>query len=833
MADGNGWWRGKPPEFPVNFRYGRPVPPESSAFAELLRRHRANAALSQVELAKLSGISDRALRDLEQGRRVPRSQSARLMATALKLTGDDLTAFLAAAHPRSAPVRSAPPSTDGLVGRTSELRSLLDLVLQARHRLISITGPAGAGKSRLAAELAVLLHGRTDLVVSSLDLSAVTDVALVGDLVADALGCGPSRLAPPDRVAAHLRDRRVVLVVDRFEQLVDAAAGLAALPRRCPGLTVVVTSQRPLRVRDERVVALAGLPPETAAELFVRRALLASPEFAVDQDTAAAIETICRKVDHLPLAIELAAGWVRLMRPADLAERLTHRLRYLTDGARDLPARHRSLRTAIESTLDLVTAGARAIFGRLGGFDGGVRLDDLESVLGRCLTELTELVDINLVRITPDGGSSRYTLPDTVAELAGEQLCASGERDDVRRRIASHYLGGLRDGSTVFSPLDAANIRASVRWAVSEDPARLDADTAMALVRYYESTGRLGEGAELLSHAGAGDFPVLLVRAGQLAALRGDLEGAAETARRALAAAEETDYSTRTAALSLLGLVAVEQGKPRAAMTHLRTALVAARRSGDDAMLGRVLNNFSSVFAEIGRPEDAFRQLEAALAAKKRAGTGPVDLGRTVFNLAFLALDLGDTATAVSRAGEAVPLLTAGGHTLLAAFAECTAALALLGEDPAAASAALRRTDLLLAHSSGGNGNDRVEATVHLRASVVRHGLGDAKAAWRELSATLRVSLSHTTRDRDAVAEALELHTRYLCAHDPAAATVLLGAGDRLRRKKITPFATAARDHSVAVASAVLGHDRWAEHFEIGREFDDATLRAFIDGLAS
>ncbi|SFR28080.1 Predicted ATPase [Lentzea waywayandensis] len=781
-----------------------------SAFAELLRRHRAAAGLSQVELARLSGISDRALRDLEQGRRVPRAQSARLMATALKLTGDDLTAFLAAARPSTPSAPSAPVSTDGLVGRNDELRSLLDLVLRARHRLVSITGPAGAGKSRLAAELAALLGGRTDLVVCTLDLSAVSDVALVGDLVADALGCGPSRLAPPDRVAAHLRDRRVVLVVDRFEQLVDAAAELAALPRRCPGLTVVVTSQRPLRVRDEHVLALSGLPREAAAALFVRRAGL---EFADD-----AVHAICQKVEHLPLAIELAAGWVRLMSPADLATRLTHRLRYLTDGPRDLPARHRSLRAAIEATLDLVTAEARTTFRFLGGFHGGVRLEDLETLLGQPLPELTELVDINLVRLTPDGDTSRYTLPDTVAELAAEQL------DSPDARIASHYLDRLRAGST-FGALDAANIRAAVRWAAAEDPTRLDAAAAMALTRFYEATGRLGEGAELLRQVGTGGIPPLLIRSGQLAALRGDLDAAGESAERALAVAADDDHSTRTAGLSLLGMVAVERGNPGAALAHLRQALAVARLSGDDATLGRVLNNLSSALAEIGRPQQAIRQLEAALAAKRRAGAGPFELGRTLFNLALLALDVGALETTVSRAAESVRLLTEGGHTLLAALAETTAALALLDQDPAAAAACVHRADRLLADTVGENGNDRVEATVHLRASVVRHALRDA-TAWRELAEAMRISLSHTTRDRDSVAEALTLHARYLCTRDPGSAAVLLGSADRLRRKKITPFVAAARDHALAV----LG-DRWSER--LGRALDDAALVAFADEIAA
>lgn len=178
-----------------------------------------------------------------------------------------------------------------------------------------------------------------------------------------------------------------------------------------------------------------------------------------------------------------------------------------------------------------------------------------------------------------------------------------------------------------------------------------------------------------------------------------------------------------------------------------------------------------------------------------------------------------------------MPLLAAGGHAVLAAFAEITVAQALLDTDPTSASAALRRADRLVAESVGDNGNERVEGAVRLHACVVRHALGDASAGWRGLAAVLPFLLGHGSRDRDEVAAALHLHARYLCARDPASAAVLSGAADRLRRKKNSPFVSSARDHTTAVASAVLGQDRWGEHLETGRSLDDQALEAFIGSL--
>ncbi|MEV6490456.1 AAA family ATPase, partial [Actinoplanes sp. NPDC051633] len=781
----------------------------------------------------------------------PRPRAALRFPTALGLVGDDLSAFLSAARPEVAgdvvvgPAATAaapwsPP--DDLVGRDRELRILADLVSGDRHRLVTVTGRAGVGKSRIVAELAASLAPRTDVTVRMLDLSAVYEPELVGELIAAALGCGPSRLAPRERIAAHLGDERVLLVLDRFEQLVAAAPELVDLLRRCPDLRLVVTSQRRLQVRGERVVALEPLTPEAAAELFALRAAAVSPGFTVDDVTAPAVAAICGRVEHLPLAIELAAARIRLLHPVELADRLDDQLRMIAGGARDLPARHRSLRTAIESSLEVVAPRTRDLFRRLGAFTGGARLGDIEAVAvvldadrDWLLAALTELVDINLVRVHAENTASRYTLPESMAALAGEQLRAAVDGHRVARAVAAHFLARVRaahDGSgPAMDDRDAANIRAGVGWASTHEPTLVGRETAAALARFYETTGRLVEGQQILRRLAVQGLAPAWVHAGRLAVMRGDLEAATELGTQGLACAAATDHVVQVFGLNLLAQVAVERGDPATARTHLRAALVQARRAKDMAMLGRVLNNLASVSIEQGQPRPAERLMLAALAAKRRSGAGPIEVGRTLFNLSDIALELGKNETAVKRGGEAVPLLKAGGFLRLAALAESTIAIALLRHHgPAHAMAAAQRALQLL----GGDGDDRrTEAVVQLRCSVIEHAAGNTGAALRLLHEAARNATGHTTRDRDELADALQTHALYLARRVPATAATMLGLGDRIRRRPIPAPIQPIRHQASTAAQQSLGKKQFDEHLRAGAALDQDVLLLLLDQLTN
>lgn len=817
------------------------APARPGVLGELLVRHRTAAGLAQRELAERAGLSERALRDLERGLRTPRAHSVRAVATALGLAGDDLNAFLAAARPgTTGEAPAVPPHVAGdLIGRDRELRALADLATGGRHRLITMTGPAGVGKSRLAAELATTLAPRTGLAVRTVDLSAVYEPELVGELIAGALGCGTSALPPVERVAAHLRDQRLVLLLDRFEQLVEAAPVLATLVRRCPGLTVVVTSQRPLRVRDERLVAVRPLDPDAAVVLFARRASAVRPELRLVDGAAEAVAGICQRVGYLPLAIELAAARVRLLHPVELATRLDNRLQVLTDGARDLPPRHRSLRAAIEASLEVVTAPGRTLFRWLGAFAGGAALDAVEATATAMardrewlLAALTELVDINLVRSVDAGGATRYTVPDAVAELADGQLADDPDRTRVLSAVAAHFLDRLRGGTGGSGPpvpdRDAANVRAAIGWALAHEPGQLDPGAIHAIHRFYEATGRLVEGRDLLRRVATAGMAAGWVRAGQLSILRGDLDDAEDLGARGLEAA--TDPAPRAAALSLLAHAAVERGEPRVARARMRAALVQARRARDVGLVGRILNNLSSISVELGRPRDAQRQLRAALEAKSRAGAGPLERGRTLFNLAEVALEVGDTASAVEQGREAAALLHTAGYARLAAFAETTRGLALLrgGANPAAALAAMDSAAALL-----DAGEDRrIAAVVDLRRSVAQHAAGDLAAARDAARRGLREALRHTTRDRDELADALQSHAWYLVRRDPEGAAALVGAGQRVRRRPVPEALAPLIDRTVAAARSALGGRRFAAAHARGAAAGDDGLGTLCDRIA-
>jgi predicted ATPase/transcriptional regulator with XRE-family HTH domain len=812
-------------------------------FAELLQRHRHTAGLSQGELARLSGLSERAIRDLERGSTTrPRMQSVQAVVAALGLTGAELTTFLSTARDNtveSAATAAVPPaaSPDDLVGREDALRGLVELVTVGRRRIVTVTGPGGVGKSRLAAALVALLRRRGGWDVRAMDVSALGQPELVSEIIAETFGCGgASRLGPADRVAAHLRDRRAVLVLDGFERLVDAAPDVAAVTGRCGGLTVLTTSQRVLRVRGERQVRLPPLPPADAVALFAARAVAVAPGFAVTNANRATVTAICRRLDGLPLAIELAAARMRLLTPAELLDRLDRPLALLAGGARDLPTRQRSLRATIESSLAVVGDPAGILFDRLAAFAGGVALDDLEAVAAALgddtqwlLEALTELVETSLVRVTADDGGSRHSLPDAMRELAEQRLAATADRDRVGRAVAEHYLARARRhglGGETVTGQDFDNVRAALAWAITGEPSMFDPPTVDALHRYYELTGRLAEGHSMLAQAAAAAAPLAYVRAGQLARLGGDLTDAVRLAGLALARLPPDDNVGRGTAHLLLGSVNTDRQDARAARTHMRAALVHARRARDVGLIGRVLNNLGTLSMELGRLADAERLLGAALQAKRRGFAGDVDQGRTLFNLAETALDAGLFRQAEQRASKAIALLRPE-YPRLAAFAGTTRAVALLrlGKIGTALTAARQATALL----AGSSDDRRTVAVIGLRYSVVLHAAGERVAAAEALDQVLPVALDSTERDRDEAANALESHAMLLAPHNPTVAANLLGAAHRIRQGSIRPVSEATATAALIAAEtcrAALGPNGFHHQHTRGTTMDRDSLVA-------
>jgi predicted ATPase/tetratricopeptide (TPR) repeat protein len=360
----------------------------------------------------------------------------------------------------ASPVASAHPGNlrarlTSFVGRDADIGTLRDDLAAAR--LVTLLGPGGAGKTRLSQEAAeTVAHAVPDGVWMA-ELAPVDDPEDVPEAVLTAIGARETVLRgagaeemravadrhddPLVRLAEHCARRRMLLILDNCEHVVDAAARLVEhLLQHCPGLTVLATSREALGVPGERLRPVEPLPQPYALELFADRGVAARPGFRVEDDAEAAAE-ICRRLDGLPLAIELAAARLRMLSPRQIADRLDDRFRLLTSGSRTVLPRQQTLRAVVDWSWDLLDADEHAVLRRLSVFSGGCDLTAAEAVCGPAALEaLGSLVDKSLVVAAPSGdGEMRYRLLETVAEYAGERLDASGERPDTERAYLAYY----------------------------------------------------------------------------------------------------------------------------------------------------------------------------------------------------------------------------------------------------------------------------------------------------------------------------------------------------------------------------------------------------------
>ena len=499
------------------------------------------------------------------------------------------------------PVHTLPVQMSPFVGREHELTDLVERLGTAR--LVTLTGVGGIGKTRLAVEAGFRMLEQQEDGVWWVDLSALRDPALVLPAAASALGLMEEARRPlRDTVLASLRYRDLLLVLDNCEHLLAAAASLAGdVLAACPGVRIMATSREPLGRADEVVVAVPPLHDD-AVELFMERAGAARPGFRLDADDTGVIEEICRRLDGIPLAIELAAARIRVLGPQDLAERLGDRFSLLGSNPRG-PARQQTLRAVLDWSYDLLEPDERTVFGRLAAFSGGFTIDAAEDICaggtverGRLLELLARLVDKSLVVVTDVGGRVRYQRIDTVRIYARERLSASGEEADVRRRHAAWYLALARSGSNgtdVGGWLDRMetehdNLRIALAWVMEPDP-----ETALELVvaaaPFWEQRGHLTEGRQWVQDAltwGAGAPPALrsaaTEAAGSLASAQGDYPTARtlfERCREQCASAGDRTGAARV--LGRLGLVARYEGRFAEAEELLHQAVDGYRELGD------------------------------------------------------------------------------------------------------------------------------------------------------------------------------------------------------------------------------------------------------------
>ncbi len=557
-----------------------------------------------------------------------------------------------------------PASLTSFIGREREVEQVCDLMRGPDVRLVTLTGPGGVGKTRLAIAIARQLADSFPDGVAFVSLAPVRDLDLVWPTVAQALGVRDAGDAPlTDRLTASLRDKRLLLVLDNFEQVVEAAPLVAALLVECPGLKVLATSRVRLRVSGEReheVPPLAleeetdapvGVAGSAAVRLFVERAQAVRADFGLTVANAPAVAAICRRVDGLPLAIELAAARVKVLPPAALLERLERRLPVLTGGGRDLPTRQQTMRAAIAWSYDLLTAAERALFLRLGVFVGGVTLEAAEAVCtvdglaSDVLEGIASLVDKSLLRQEEAAGEPRYRMLETVREFALEQLAAGGAEAATRDQHATWCLslgeaaGAVlwrSDDPGVVARLEAelANLRAALGWLEQagrgDDLLRL----AAAVGRFWYVAGHHREGRAWLERALAMASPAptpARVRGLLYAGLQaiGFDDAAAFRAHEAAAGLARDLGLAEEAAVGELGqgIVLEDRGDYAAAEARFAAALPRFREAGNDAYELTTTYHLGVAAHGRGETDRAHRLWEETLAAARARGEPVLPLG--------------------------------------------------------------------------------------------------------------------------------------------------------------------------------------------------------------
>ncbi len=589
-----------------------------------------------------------------------------------------------------------PIQLTSFIGRSREIGEVKQLL--SKGRLLTLTGPGGSGKTRLALQVAAEMIEHFQDGVFFVALAPITDPGLVASTIAHPLGIPETAgRSIVDSLKDYLQSKSLLLLLDNFEQVISAAPLVAELLAAGSELKILVTSREGLRIRGEseylvpplalpnltQLPSLESLTQYAAVELFIQRAQAVKPEFRITKDTAPAVAEICCRLDGLPLAIELAAARIKLLPPHAMLARLEHRLEFLTGGGRDLPARQQTLRNAIGWSYDLLNENEQKLFRRLSVFVGGCTVDAVEAVAGdnptrgSVLDQLGSLLDKSLLReVEGTNSEPRFLMLEMLREFGLEQLEASGEQETIRHRHANFFLALAEQAEARLESAEQVqwmnrmeqehdNLRAALEWSkMAEGTGEICLRLAVTLGLFWEVRGYFSEGRERLSvvlsmETAKGRTAArakLLARAAELAYRQSDYPATISFAGESLAICREVgDKQGAASALIKLGNAATEVGDYATALGFLEEALTIWRELEDKHGTARALISFGWAALRPGDYHLANARLEEALTISRELGDTR-SIGFELSGLGEVALRQGDYARATRLVEESLEL---------------------------------------------------------------------------------------------------------------------------------------------------------------------------------